>query len=83
VKREFYDSVFNIPNERPKPAEPKPVVEAKAEIEETKQEFEFKNKLGDILTNMEPSPEENIPVRPFNFEQSNIKVAENEFFKFF
>lgn len=83
VKREFYDSVFDIPNERPKSAEPKPVVEAKAEIEETKQEFEFKNKLGDILTNMEPSPEENIPVRPFNFEQSNIKVAENEFFKFF
>lgn len=83
VKREFYDSVFNIPNERPKSAEPKPVVEAKAEIEETKQEFEFKNKLGDILTNMEPSPEENIPVRPFNFEQSNIKVQENEFFQFF
>lgn len=83
VKREFYNSVFNIPNDRPKAAEPKPVVEAKQEIEDTKGEVEFKNKLSDVLSGLTPTIEETPPNRQFNFEPSDIRVQENEFFQFF
>ena len=84
IKREFYNEKFNIPNERPKAAEPAPVARAKREITNTEKEVAFKNQVGDILSKMNTVTEQPTPqrVQP-NFGNQDIRVQENEFYKNF
>ena len=89
IKREFYNSMFDLPNETPNLPDTKTVVEAKEDIEKTSKELEFKNKLPTILRGLnpvqknKPQTEQEVTQRPFNFEESDISVPENEFFTFF
>lgn len=84
IKREFYEANFNIPNVRTKQPEPAPIIEAKKEILNTTKEVEFKNKLGEILSNMQPiQAETQGDISHYNPSKVNLNTPENEFYSSF